>query len=107
MLRETVVFGDGGDLKIRRAGAFGVIGLALASSCGEARTSRDTEHEGRTNGGAGARQPGDGAANGPSRNLTITEIRAAAAPDKIDLVFMLDNSMGMAEKQALLRDAIP
>jgi hypothetical protein len=39
-------------------------------------------------------------------NIYIDEIRQTAV-DKIDLLFMIDNSISMADKQAILADAVP
>jgi hypothetical protein len=39
-------------------------------------------------------------------NIYVDEIRQTAV-DKIDLLFMIDNSISMADKQAILADAVP
>ena len=39
-------------------------------------------------------------------NVYVDEIRQTAV-DKIDLLFMIDNSISMADKQAILADAVP
>ena len=39
-------------------------------------------------------------------NVYVDEIRQTAV-DKIDLLFMIDNSISMAEKQEILADAVP
>ncbi|HLV66382.1 MAG TPA: hypothetical protein VKY73_11250 [Polyangiaceae bacterium] len=39
-------------------------------------------------------------------NLFVDQIRQTAV-DKIDLLFMIDNSISMADKQEILRDAVP
>jgi len=39
-------------------------------------------------------------------NVFVAEIRQTAV-DKIDLLFMIDNSISMADKQAVLGDAVP
>ncbi|HEY8943787.1 MAG TPA: hypothetical protein VIM73_05980, partial [Polyangiaceae bacterium] len=39
-------------------------------------------------------------------NLYVAEIRQTAV-DKIDLLFMIDNSISMADKQEILREAVP
>ncbi len=63
-------------------------------------------------GGAGDGQPGGGgeagdedAAGGESGEPLV---RVATVPaDKIDLVFVIDNSISMADKQEIFRDAVP
>src|SRR5262245_23453538 len=39
-------------------------------------------------------------------NVYVDEIRQTAV-DKIDLLFMIDNSISMADKQAILAEAVP
>src|SRR5437870_1486300 len=39
-------------------------------------------------------------------NVYVDEIRQTSV-DKIDLLFMIDNSISMADKQAILADAVP
>src|SRR5687767_13325107 len=39
-------------------------------------------------------------------NVFVSQIRSTAV-DKIDLLFMIDNSVSMADKQAILKDAVP
>ena len=39
-------------------------------------------------------------------NISIDEVKSTAV-DKIDLLFMVDNSQSMADKQKILADAVP
>ena len=64
--------------------------------------------EGGTSAQGGNAQGGNaqgGAGNAPS-NVFIDQIRDAAI-DKVDLLFMIDNSVSMADKQEILKAAVP
>lgn len=43
----------------------------------------------------------------PATSNVVVKQLAREAPNKIDLLFMIDNSQSMADKQALLADAVP
>jgi hypothetical protein len=100
---------------IRKAGPVGC-GLLAAClvACGGAADHQGADdalggHAGALNASGGSSTGGSsGEAGGtdipPSNNLYISEIRTPV--NKLDLLFMIDNSISMADKQAVLADAI-
>lgn len=75
--------------------------LALTVSCGN--VDRDASGSGGSSGGAGAGGSGasGGSAGGSGGVVGVTET------DKVDLLLVVDNSMSMADKQALLAATLP
>jgi hypothetical protein len=72
---------------------------ANCSGCGSLTCTPPTSSTALRTGGA---TPVDGGAGG-LRDAGV----AIAVADKVDLLFMIDNSPSMADKQAILKDAIP
>ena len=78
-------------------------GGGTGGSTGTGATGGTTGTGGSTGGGgAGGGNPGDGGPSGPF----VTKARRPK-PTKIDLLIMIDNSSSMADKQAILGDAVP
>ncbi|HEY3500268.1 MAG TPA: hypothetical protein VGK73_36505, partial [Polyangiaceae bacterium] len=80
-------------------------GGTSGSSAGS--TSAGTGNGGTGNGGTGGFAGGlAGTGGAPPKSSPITRIRLTAT-EKIDLLFMIDNSISMADKQAVMAEAVP
>jgi hypothetical protein len=92
-------------MKSKIARGAGVASLCFAMSCGgkEAKDDSNGDNAGgaATNNGAGGRTP----SNGGASSTTLTEV--GSPPNKMDLVLVVDNSIGMGDKQELLVQAVP
>ncbi len=85
-----------------------VISICAGSACGGKSTvSHDESDAGSSAGSAGAFNGGAAghrAVPATDSGVVITE---QATADKVDLLFMVDNSVSMADKQEVLREAVP
>src|SRR5262245_35737369 len=88
---------DGGDGGSGFGGAGGSSGSGIAGSGGTGGSSGSENVAGNSGTGAG----GIGGSN-----ATVDRIRQTGV-DKIDLLFMIDNSVSMADKQEILKAAVP
>jgi len=90
-----------------------VLGSILLGACG-AKTLDFTGPDGGTTSGSGGAAGGTGTGGGAGSNPGdggpsapfVTTFQTAKS-SKIDLIFMIDNSSSMADKQSLLSEAVP
>ena len=83
--------------------------LPLVGCGGESTRSRRGDDSGEgAEGGDGNSNPANPGGGGSSTigNFTVSELRTKGI-DKVDLLFMIDNSISMADKQRLLAEAVP
>lgn len=93
------------------AGASAVGGTAGAVATGGAGAGGESGEAGQAEGGAAGEadggEPGASGEGGEAGEPGIVERVESVPADKIDLLFVIDNSLSMADKQAILRDAVP
>jgi hypothetical protein len=99
-----------------RAVAFAGFVLVFTSGCGQTDDDAGSRGHGATDESAGAGSeapepedpfgPGAGSEEPRTTNVIIDELRQGAV-DSVDLLFVIDNSAGMAHKQALFAEALP
>jgi hypothetical protein len=94
----AIVVACGGSLKSKDAGA----GAMGSSSGGASSGSRGASSGGASSSGSGSSGAGAPLGSGPSGTLIHQQ-----AVDKVDLLFMIDNSARMGDKQVLLARAVP
>lgn len=108
----ALTMGGCGQVSRNHGGASGGSGGALASSEGGASPSggNGSSRGGRSNAGgepsAGNAGEASGGIGGGSMNANVYTAELRGSPDKVDLLLMIDNSMSMADKQAVLADAV-
>lgn len=93
-----------------RIGAWAsVIVAVLAGACGGSKSVSpppDEEVEDGT-GGAGGEPSGTGGQPSKPNPPFVDRVTVGSKIEKIDLLFTIDNSLSMADKQQILRDAVP
>lgn len=89
---------EGGDTQGGEAGSFG------GSAGGSGGIAVTGGSAGFTSGGSAGE--GGGAGEGGATEVDLQPV-GAIPPDKIDLLFVIDNSISMADKQEILRAAVP
>lgn len=87
------------------AAAFAVV-VALCAACG-GRSDDDLFAAGGAAGSAGSAGSGAAAGTGATGGSGGTGGATLTQTDKVDLLLMIDNSISMGDKQALLADAVP
>jgi hypothetical protein len=95
----------------------GLVLLVIALSAGSSACSGKAVVEpGANGGGTSVGAGGAGASGGNDESVAASGRNAGAGAgpvgtlldtDKVDLLFMIDNSPSMADKQALLKDSVP
>jgi hypothetical protein len=108
MVHGRTMFGVG---RLGRSLAF-VVMSALTACAG--KSERNNEDGNNGNGGGSSARGGTSGSGGKGgtatggRNSNVSVTRATqTAVDKIDLLFMIDNSISMADKQQILAEAVP
>ncbi len=100
-MREHRRCGDGAVLAALGALCLGAVALG---GCGGEPAKGDAAS---TGGGAGAEGRGDGGGESPSDSGILIGSAGWQTVDKADLLFVIDNSVSMLEKQVLFEQAVP
>jgi hypothetical protein len=90
-------------------GVVWIVSLLAALGCGGSSGTGMSRAGGGGTGGVGGATgvaAGSGIGGVASRNLFVDTITQKSV-DKIDLLFMIDNSLSMADKQEVLKEAVP
>jgi hypothetical protein len=80
-----------------------VLLLMLAQGCGGVAQTRSKGSSPKGDGGP----PTDGGPSGATSSSYFVDLLTTGSVQKIDLLFMVDNSISMADKQSVLREAVP
>src|SRR5882724_9466446 len=100
--RSTTAFKPSAVARLVRAGVASLAAVGVVAALAVGCTTRDL----CTSNNAAVKNVGSSDCEPKTSNLFVDQI-VQTSVDKIDLLFMVDNSASMADKQDILRDAVP